>query len=188
MQIVPLRSRLLVHPASNPCVFIFGAALAQFLVIVSSYWPLPVRENTWKGNVMRVPISLIAVAGLLAFITAAIAGSAGRCGGDGGNRSQNQTLTCPEGEYIAGIATKKRFGTRINQFNIVCQKFSVGGTLGTRGDYISVGPGDGRSEETGCVSGSAISAIHVQSGIDVQNGAYIDRVEGAVCSFRYGDQ
>jgi hypothetical protein len=49
-----------------------------------------------------VRISAAAVVALFGTADLANAGSAGRCGGTGGNNTK--TLTCPSGQYVAAVA------------------------------------------------------------------------------------
>ena len=101
---------------------------------------------------MRVPMSLLVVVTTFALVTSAVAGSAGRCGGDGGNHTT--TLTCPEGQYVAAIGA--RAGAFIDEFSIACREIPVSGNPGRLGNYMSGGPGGGTSSRSGqCGGGGA---------------------------------
>jgi hypothetical protein len=120
-------------------------------------------------------ISLVTVFGL---VNLASAGSAGRCGGTGGNNTR--TLTCPDGQYVAGIGA--RGGGFVDEFSIACRKIPVSGQPGSLGGYKSAGPGGGtRSRSRECDNGHAVKAVIFRSGV------LIDNVEGATCRARSGD-
>ena len=127
---------------------------------------------------MRVPMSLLVVVTTFALVTSAVAGSAGLCGGDGGNHTT--TLTCPEGQYVAAIGA--RAGAFIDEFSIACREIPVSGNPGRLGNYMSGGPGGGTSSRSGqCGGGGAVWEIWVNSG------GYVDKIKTAGCATRGGD-
>ena len=124
---------------------------------------------------MRVPMSLLVVVTTFALVTSAVAGSAGRCGGDGGNHTT--TLTCPEGQYVAAIGA--RAGAFIDDFSIACREIPVSGNPGPLGNYMSGGPGGGTRSRSGqCGGGGAVWEIWVNSG------GYVDKIKTAGCATR----
>lgn len=107
----------------------------------------------------------------------AMAGSAGRCGGTGGNHSK--TLTCPDGQYIAALGA--RGGLFVDQFSVACRKIPVSGNSGELGGYKSAGPGGGtRSFSDECDNGHAVRII------DFKSGAVVDKVVSGSCMRRSG--
>lgn len=110
--------------------------------------------------------------------SAALASSAGRCGGTGGTKQK--TLECPAGQYIVGIGARGR--AFVDEFSIACQKIPVSGTPGSRGGFKSAGPGGGTSTNSDlCDAGHALTTLHVKSG------ALVDKVEFGRCYPREGD-
>jgi len=109
--------------------------------------------------------------------TKAEAGAAGRCGGTGGQHTK--ALTCPSGQYIAGIAA--RGGVYVDQFSIACRNIPASGAPGELGDFLSAGPGGGLdTESAGCKEGDAVVFIRFMSGI------YVDNALRALCFPRSG--
>jgi hypothetical protein len=107
----------------------------------------------------------------------AVAGSAGRCGGTGGEHTK--TLTCPTGEYIAALGA--RGGLLIDEFSIACRKHPVSGQPGEIGGFKSAGPGGGTLSKSGkCGNGHAMNSISFKSG------SFIDRVSSGGCNPREG--
>ena len=105
----------------------------------------------------------------------AMAGSAGRCGGTGGD--QSKTLTCPSGQYVAGVSA--RGGLFVDEFSIACRKIPATGSAGNLGDYMSAGPGGGIDSESG-----NCSRKHAVTTLSVNSGSVIDNVFFAKCSSR----
>lgn len=124
---------------------------------------------------MRLLASSFALLAVLAPVTSAIAGSAGRCGGTGGNHTK--TLTCPSGQYVAGVSA--RGGLFVDEFSIACRKIPANGSVGDLGSYMSAGPGGG----TETASGNC-SRKHAVTRLTVVSGAVIDSVFFAKCSTR----
>jgi hypothetical protein len=114
----------------------------------------------------------------LCCVPQAMAGSAGRCGGTGGNNTK--TLTCPSGQYIAGIAA--RGGLFIDEFSIACRKHPVSGAQGELGSFKSAGPGGGTTSKSAkCGNNHAVYTIRFQSG------SLIDKVRSGGCTPREGN-
>ena len=102
---------------------------------------------------MRFSIFTIALFANLALIASAFAeepkaadngthaelGSAGRCGGGGGEK--RELIQCPEGQHIAAMAT--RGGAFIDEVSIACRRIPVSGEPGPLGPWVSAGPGGG---------------------------------------------
>jgi hypothetical protein len=123
-------------------------------------------------------ISVSAMVTLLGMADLANAGSAGRCGGTGGEHTK--TLTCPNGQYIAGMAA--RGGLFVDEFSIACRKLPVDGSVGSLGNYISAGPGGGTKSASGeCNRKHAVRRLLIKSG------AFVDKIEFGKCGAREGD-
>ena len=107
-------------------------------------------------------------------------GSAGRCGGTGGDKVT--TLTCPTGQYIAAIGA--RAGNFLDEFSIACRAIPVPPSLpGQLGEYMSGGPGGGWANVTKeCPRGLAITKISTFSGW------YVDSLISARCESRSSDR
>jgi hypothetical protein len=124
---------------------------------------------------MRTLSLLLIAAATLSQIAPAAASSAGRCGGTGGQHTK--TLTCPNGQYIAGIAA--RGGLFVDEVSIACRKLPKDGSVGSLGSYISAGPGGGTKSASGqCDRKHAARRLHTKSG------AFVDRITGAHCGAR----
>jgi hypothetical protein len=128
---------------------------------------------------MRTAVTAsIALVAIVAHLVPAAAGSAGKCGGGGGDKSA--TLTCPSGQYVAGIAA--RGGLFLDEYSIACRKIPASGAPGSLGDYKTGGPGDSNSIDTDtCDKGHAANELWFRSG------AVIDRAEKGFCVKRSGD-
>jgi hypothetical protein len=105
-------------------------------------------------------------------------GSAGRCGGTGGDNVTS--LTCPNGQYIAALAVRGNGFTDL--WSIACREIPVHGQSGPLGNYMSAGPGGGTITKDGsCKRGDAVSSIYVRSGW------YVDYADRGWCASRSGD-
>jgi hypothetical protein len=127
--------------------------------------------------VTRFLLISFAAALSMAEVSAAQAGSAGRCGGTGGEHSR--TLTCPSGQYIAGIGA--RGAALVDEFSIACRKIPTSGAPGDLGGFSTAGPGGGTgSASDTCDKNHAVIAMFFKSGI------YLDRARGGICGKRSG--
>jgi hypothetical protein len=124
---------------------------------------------------MRLFASSFALLVALASVTSAVAGSAGRCGGAGGDHTK--TLTCPSGQYVAGVSA--RGGLFVDEFSIACRKIPANGPAGDLGGFMSAGPGTGTDSESG-----SCSRKHAATTLTVLSGALIDNFFSAKCSTR----
>lgn len=114
----------------------------------------------------------------LAVSGAAHAGSAGKCGGSGGDKTS--TLTCPSGQYVAGISA--RAGAFLDEYGIACRKILVSGAAGALGDDKRGGPGgSGLRAEGKCAKGHAVNELWFRSG------AVVDGAGRGFCVERAGD-
>jgi hypothetical protein len=127
---------------------------------------------------MRIALSIWSILAALIQVAPADAGSAGRCGGTGG--SNTRTLTCPSGQYVAGIGA--RGGAFVDEFSIACRKIPVSGDPGDLGGFKSAGPGGGTLTNSGkCGRKDAVKAIVFNSG------AFVDKVRNVNCNGREGN-
>jgi hypothetical protein len=95
-------------------------------------------------------------------VTGAVAGSTGRCGGTGGDKTK--TLSCPRGEYIVGVGY--RAGQYVDSITVQCQAIAADGEPGRRGARETAGGSGGtRSNFKSCRSSSAFVKLTVHSGI-----------------------
>lgn len=112
----------------------------------------------------------------VAQITSAEASATGRCGGTGGQHTK--TLTCPTGQYIAGVAA--RGGLYTDQYSIACRNIPPSGSPGGIGSFMSAGPGGGTQN----VSGTCGSKGHAVFGMSFKSGVYVDHASDASCTNR----
>jgi hypothetical protein len=126
-------------------------------------------------NPILLVVSTVALS--LCNLLAAQAGSAGRCGGTGGEHSK--TLSCPSGQYIAGIGA--RGAAFVDEFSIACRKLPTSGAAGALGDFSTAGPGGGTGSGSGlCDKGQAVIVMFFKSGI------YLDNIKSGICAKRAG--
>jgi hypothetical protein len=123
-------------------------------------------------------VTAIALVTVFGQVDVAGAGSAGRCGGTGGNN--HRVLTCPDGHYVAAIGARGR--SFVDEFSIACRRIPVSGQPGSLGSYKSAGSGGGTGGDSGeCDKGHAVKTIMFRSGF------FVDNVIAVSCGSRSGD-
>lgn len=106
---------------------------------------------------------------------AAFAGSAGRCGGNGGSKAA--FLSCPSGQYVVGLSAK---GDRyVDRLGIRCAPFSSSGKRGAIAHTASAGGTGGTANASGqCVGNSAFI------GLVARGDVWLDSIGNARCASR----
>jgi hypothetical protein len=116
---------------------------------------------------MRQWIFMAALAALLSLTAGgAVASSAGKCGGSGGNKTV--TLTCPPGQYVIGMSARGH--SYVDMVGIRCAPFLSNGKHGAPSPWKTGGPGGGTvADDTTCRNAAAVTTVHLFTGAWVDN-------------------